>query len=153
MSRRAVPTARQPAALFDLPADEATLLRHDTLDDADIEHIRRRRRPENRIGFALRLCAFRYPGRLPKAGEVIPEPVSRFVAAQLGLKPDDLLPYMPRGRRPDENIWTFSGKRSKKLRNWPEQNAEAAQSSEFPVRGFIEECRGRLPVRHTCTIP
>ena len=28
------------------------------------------------------------------------------------------------------------------MRNWLDRNAEAAQSSAFPVRGFIEECRG-----------
>lgn len=82
MPRRSLLTARQRAALFDLPTHEASLLRHYTLDDEDIEHIRTRRRPENQIGFALQLCAFRYPGRLLKAGEVIPEPVSRFVAAR-----------------------------------------------------------------------
>ena len=32
--------ARQRAALFDLPTDEAALLRHYTLSDEDIEHIR-----------------------------------------------------------------------------------------------------------------
>lgn len=37
----------------------------------------------------------------------------------------------------------FSGKRAKKMRNWLDQNAEAAQSSEGLVRGFIEECRRR----------
>ena len=88
MAHRAVLTARQRAALFDLPTEEMALLRHYTLDDEDIEHIRTRRRSDNQIGFALQLCAFRYPGRLLKAGEVIPEPASRFVAAQLGLRPN-----------------------------------------------------------------
>lgn len=47
MAHRAVLTARQRAALFDLPIDEASLLKHYTLDDEDIEHIGTRRRPEN----------------------------------------------------------------------------------------------------------
>ena len=47
-------------------------MQHYTLADDDIEHIRGRRRPENQIGFALQLCAFRYPGRLLKPGEVTP---------------------------------------------------------------------------------
>jgi len=83
MAHRAVLTARKRAALFDLPTDEIALLRHYTLDDEDIENIRTRRRQGNQIGFALQLCAFRYPGRLLKAGEVIPEPASRFVADKL----------------------------------------------------------------------
>ncbi|MEQ3716633.1 Tn3 family transposase [Pseudophaeobacter sp.] len=152
MAHRAVLTARQRAALFDLPTDEIALLRHYTLDDDDIEHIRTRRRPENQIGFALQLCAFRYPGRLLKAGEVIPEPVSRFVAAQLGLKPDDLLLYAAREKTRREHLDSlrkmygykmFSGKRAKKMRSWLDQHAEAAQSSEVLVRGFVEECRRR----------
>ena len=57
MAHRAVLTARQRAALFDLPIDEMALLRHYTLDDEDIEHIRTRRRPENQIGFALHTWA------------------------------------------------------------------------------------------------
>ena len=47
MPRRSILTARQHAALFDMPTDEASLLRHYTLADDDIEHIRERRRPEN----------------------------------------------------------------------------------------------------------
>ena len=95
MVHRAVLTARQRTALFDLPTDEALLLRHYTLSDEDIDFIRTRRRPENQIGIALQLCAFRYPGRLLRSGEIIPQAMSGFIAAQLGGKPNDLLPYGP----------------------------------------------------------
>ncbi|HAH4922751.1 TPA: DUF4158 domain-containing protein, partial [Klebsiella pneumoniae] len=56
MSRRHIFTERQRAALFDLPTDELSLLKFYTLGDDDLENIRQRRRPENRIGFALQLC-------------------------------------------------------------------------------------------------
>ena len=72
MPRRSIWSARQRAALFDLPTDEAALLRHYTLSDDDIEQIRVRRGGHNRLGFALQLCAFRYPGRILVAGEAIP---------------------------------------------------------------------------------
>ena len=62
------------------------MLHHYTLADDDLEIIRARRRPHNRFGFALQLCALRYPGRLLTPGEVIPLEVTRFLAAQLGLK-------------------------------------------------------------------
>ena len=62
MPRRSVLTERQRSALFDLPTDQATILRHYTLADDDIEHIRTRRHSRNRMSFALQLCAFRYPG-------------------------------------------------------------------------------------------
>ena len=83
---------------------------------------------------------------------MIPEPVSRFVAAQLGLRPDDLLPYAAREKTRREHLDAlrkmygykmFSGKRAKKMRSWLDRNAEAAQSSQALVRGFVEECRRR----------
>lgn len=43
--------------------------------------------------FALQLCAFRYPGQLLASGEVIPEAVSSFIAAQLGKAMDELCRY------------------------------------------------------------
>ena len=49
-----------------------------------------------RTGLALQLCALRYPGRLLSSDEVIPEKVLRFIAAQLGLTGDDVLPYASR---------------------------------------------------------
>lgn len=96
MARRHVLTDRQRAAIWTLPTDEATLLRHYTLADDDLEHVRARRRAHNRFGFALQLCALRFPGRLLAPGELIPEQVSRFLGAQLGLKPDDLIGYAVR---------------------------------------------------------
>jgi TnpA family transposase len=93
MPRRRILTERQRSALLDLPIDESSLLKHYTLADEDIEHIHARRRPHNRFGFALQLCALRYPGRLLLPGEIIPEEVTRFLAAQLGLNVDDLLEY------------------------------------------------------------
>ena len=90
MAHRTILTYRQRAALFDLPTDEASMLCHFTLADDDLEIIRARRRPHNRFGFAFQLCALRYPGRLLVPDEVIPLAVTRFLAAQLGLRPDDL---------------------------------------------------------------
>ena len=40
------------------------MLRHYTLADDDLELIHARRRSHNRFGFALQLCALRYPWRL-----------------------------------------------------------------------------------------
>ena len=72
MPRRSIWSARQRAAL----------------SDDDIEHIRVRRGEHNRLGFALQLCAFRYPGRILVAGEAIPRNVLRCIAAQLGRRAD-----------------------------------------------------------------
>src|SRR3546814_1925966 len=79
-----------------LPTDEAALLRHYILADDDLIHIDRRRRPENRIGFALQLCALRYPGRTLAPGELIPHTVSAFLGAQLGIAGETLAAYAVR---------------------------------------------------------
>ncbi len=64
MSRRHIFTERQRAALFVRSAlDELSLLKFYTLGDDDWKTLGSAAEPENRIGFALQLCALRYPGR------------------------------------------------------------------------------------------
>ena len=85
MPRRTILTERQRATLFNLKTQELELLKHYTLSDEDLEHIAQRRRPHNKFGFALQLCALRYPGRALRTGEIIPKEVVEFLCAQLGL--------------------------------------------------------------------
>ena len=127
MPRQEILTGRQRAALFDLPTDEALLLHHYTLADDDLEIIRSRRRPHNRFDFALQLCALRYPGRLLAPGELIPLDITRFLAAQLGLKPEDLAKYASREETRHEHLAIlreiygykmFAGRRSRDLKVW-----------------------------------
>ncbi len=150
MPRRSILTDRQRSALFDLPTDEAALLQHYTFADDDIEHIRARRKPENRLGFALQLCAFRYPGRLLIPGETIPLAVSRFIAAQLGIKADDLAGYAIREETRRDHLVElrsiygfrmFSGRAARDLKMWLAQKAETARSNEDLARRFVDECR------------
>lgn len=150
MAHRTILTERQRSVLFDLPTDETLMLRHYTLADDDIEHINERRRPENKIGFALQLCALRYPGRLLSSGEVIPEKVLRFIAAQLGLTGDDVLPYAARRQTRQQHLHAlrqvygfkmFSGQGARSLKAWLENEAETARSNEDLARRFVEECR------------
>ena len=154
MAHRTILTDRQRAALFELPTDEASMLRHYTLADDDLEIIRARRRPHNRFGFALQLCALRYPGRLLTPGEVIPLAVTRFLAAQLGLRPDDLADYATREETRREHLVAlrelygfkmFTGRGSRDLKTWLEGAAETARSNEDLARRFVEQCR----VTHT----
>ena len=150
MPRRSILTERQRSALFDLPTDETLMLRHYTLADDDIEHINERRRPENKIGFALQLCALRYPGRLLSSDEVIPEKILRFIAAQLGLSAGDVLPYAARRQTRQQHLHNlrevygfkmFSGQGARSLKAWLECEAESSRSSEDLARRFVEECR------------
>ena len=152
MPRRSIWSPRQRAALFDLPTDEAALLRHYTLSDDGIEQIRVRRGGHNRLGFALQLCAFRHPGRLLASGEAIPLSVLRFIAAQLGMRAEDPGGYAVREETRREHLAEirriygyrmFSGRCARDLKVWLENEAEAARSNEGLARRFVEECRRR----------
>lgn len=150
MPRRQILSDRQRASLFDLPTDEEILLRNYTLADDDIEYIRSRRRSHSRFGFALQLCAFRYPGRLLSSGEVIPAEITGYLAAQLGLKPDDLMDYAHRPETRREHLTDlraiygykmFSGGGARDLKRWLKHEAETARSNMDLARRFVEECR------------
>jgi len=97
MPRRAVLSEEQRAALLALPDDEALLVQHWTLSHDDLAVIVRRRPPHNRLGFAIQLCALRYPGRLLRPGELIPATLLAFVAGQLKVAPEVLADYATRG--------------------------------------------------------
>jgi hypothetical protein len=58
--------------------------------------VRRRRRQTNRLGFALQLCVLRYPGRLLRRGEIIPDRVVAFISRQVGIEEDALGGYAAR---------------------------------------------------------
>src|SRR3712207_6839738 len=148
MPRRTILTDRQRDALFALPTDEPTLLQHYVLSDADLDQIRRRRRPQNRLGFALQLCAFRYPGRLLQPHELLPEPMLAFIGAQIGLTGDDLLGYGVReatryqhsaalqriyGYRP------FEGWMRQEIASWLEAAAERARTNEQLAADLVAE--------------
>jgi TnpA family transposase len=154
-------TDRQRAALLDLPTEETAMLRHYTLADDDLEIIRARRRPHNRFGFALQLCSLRYPGRLLAPGEVIPAALSRFLAAQLGLKPDDLVEYATREETRREHLAAlrefygykmFTGRGSRDLKVWLESEAETARSNEDLARRFVEQCRATQTILPGITV-
>ena len=161
MPRRSILTDRQRAALFDLPTDDASMLRHYMLADDDLEIIHARRRPHNRFGFALQLCAFRYPGRLLWPGEVIPLAVTRFLAAQLGIRPDDLAGYAAREETRHEHLATlreiygykmFAGRGARDLKIWLEDAAETARSNEDLARRFVERCRASQTILPGITV-
>jgi hypothetical protein len=69
-----------------IPADlpERELARYYTFTEADLALIRQRRRPANRLGFALQLAVLRYPGRSLADLPEIPPRVLAYVAEQVG---------------------------------------------------------------------
>lgn len=157
MPRRHILSARQRSLLLDLPTDEASLLRHYILADDDLIHIDRRRRPENRIGFALQLCALRYPGRMLVPGEVIPLAVSAFLGAQLGITGDALIRYAVRRQTRQQHMEvlrsiygyrTFPGQGApaRAFRDWLFTEAEQACSKDDLARRFIARCRNTMTI-------
>ncbi len=104
MPRRRALTEAQLETLFALPITEADLIRHWTLDGADLAAVDRRRGASNQLGYALQLCAFRYPGRLLRPGEAIPEPALRFVAEQVHVGTDALAAYAIRRQTRQEQL-------------------------------------------------
>jgi hypothetical protein len=120
------------------------------LSDEDLEQIGKRRRPHNRLGFAVQLCALRFPGRALAPGELIPAEITSFIAAQLGLKEADLEAYAVREETRHEHMAllreafgyrAFTGRGARDLRLWLGREAEHATSNEDIAHRFIDECR------------
>ena len=150
MPRRVTLTDRQRDALLRLPTSQADLLKHYTLSDEDLGHIRQRRRAHNRFGFALQLCVLRYPGRVLARGELIPAEVIEFIGTQLGFHADDLVEYATREETRHEHLSelralygfrTFSGRSARDLKEWLFREAEMAVSNEDVAIRFVAECR------------
>ncbi|OYX98757.1 MAG: hypothetical protein B7Y78_00935 [Caulobacter sp. 35-67-4] len=80
MARRTILKAQDRRQLFDIPADEDSLIRHYSLSAADRLEIDLRRREHNRLGFAVQLCVMRHPGRVLAAGEIPPRAMLKYVA-------------------------------------------------------------------------
>ena len=107
MPRRHVITDAQFDRLLALPTGEADLIRHYTLSPDDLAVIARRRRPHNRLGFALQLCALRYPGRLVRPGETVPMEVAWFLGEQLDIDPAAISDYAIRAQTRYEQLDTL----------------------------------------------
>jgi hypothetical protein len=51
------------------------IARYYTFSNDELKIIKERRRPHNRLGFAVQLCYLRFPGRVWNLGEIVPESV------------------------------------------------------------------------------
>ena len=139
MARRTVLTSRQRSALFSLPQHETELLRHYTLSDEDLQHIEARRRPRNKLGFALQLCVLRYPGRLLAPGEFVPPAVVDFIGRQLDLDGYELADYAVRSETRHEHLAElrrlygfrpFSGRAARELNDWRRESEAVGTAPE-----------------------
>ncbi|MAM10322.1 MAG: DDE transposase [Rhizobiaceae bacterium] len=85
MGRRKLISAAEAQNLLGPAADEDKLIRYYTLDAADRLECELRRRPHNKLGFAVQLCAIRQTGRLLGENEQPPRAIIDYVANQLGV--------------------------------------------------------------------
>jgi len=88
MPRRSVLTEAEVQELLAFPESPEEIVQHYTLNEEDFAVIRQHRGASQRLGFAIMLCAMRYPGILLDAGAIVPEPVLKYVSGQLGIEPD-----------------------------------------------------------------
>ena len=89
------------------------------------------------MGFALQLCALRYPGRLLAPGEFVAPAVVDFIGRQLDLAGDDLAHYAVRSETRHEHLAelrrlygfrSFSGRAAREVRDRLGEEAEVAGS-------------------------
>jgi TnpA family transposase len=104
MKKHEILSPQSRAALFDPPTEPAAIVRHYTFSSEDLALIRQRRRAANRLGFAVQLAYFRYPGRLMRVDETPPEGVLAFIAGQVDAQPHDFCDYAGRAQTRREHI-------------------------------------------------
>ena len=94
MPTRELLSPAQRVQFMTLPALSARdLARHYTLSADDLAAITRRRRPHNRLGFAVQLAYLRFPGRPLQPDEPAPPAVVAKLAGQVGVDPAALDEY------------------------------------------------------------
>src|SRR3712207_4089591 len=95
MPTRELLAPSQRAQFTEIPAamTDRDMARSYTLTLEERQVIDQRRRPQNRLGFAVQLCYLHFPGRPLQAGETVPAPVLAYIAAQLDLDPAVLQDY------------------------------------------------------------
>ena len=89
-------TARQRAELLALPDSEAMVVRHYGLDPAELAAVAAARTQATRLGYALQLCALRYPGRHLRRGELLPVAMLDHIAEQVGVEADVIADFARR---------------------------------------------------------
>ncbi|HET8656502.1 MAG TPA: Tn3 family transposase [Longimicrobiaceae bacterium] len=104
MPRRSLLPSAFRASLLAVPTAEDDRIRYYSLSESDLSVIRQRRGAHNRLGFAVQLCAFRYPGTLLPHGEPPAESLLRAVADQLRVSPGLWAKYSEREKTRREHL-------------------------------------------------
>lgn len=95
---------RSRLSQFPSALPESDLIQYFTLSLDDRRQIKRQRRSENRLGFALQLCILRYLGFCPDDLQQIPNEVVEYLSAQLDMQAEDLIGYAQRAQTRTEHL-------------------------------------------------
>ena len=104
MKKHEILSPQSRATLFDPPREPATIIRHYTFSPDDMALIRQRRRAANRLGFAVQLAYFRYPGRIMRVDELPSEDMLAFISRQIDAQAGDFGEYAGRAQTRREHI-------------------------------------------------
>ncbi|KKB35323.1 Tn3 family transposase [Bacillus thermotolerans] len=94
-------TPEQRQAFMQIPEDEWILGTYFTFSKRDLEIVNKRRREENRLGFAVQLAVLRYPGWPYTHIKSIPDSVLQYISKQIGASPSSLSHYPQR----ENTLW------------------------------------------------
>lgn len=94
-------TPEQRQVLMQIPEDEWVLGTYYTFSKRDLEIINKRRREENRLGFAVQLAVLRYPGWPYTHIKSIPDSVIHYISKQIGATPSSISLYPQR----ENTLW------------------------------------------------
>jgi Domain of unknown function (DUF4158) len=126
MPRQCILTAAERSALLAFPIEKSELIRLYTFSEQDLSVIKQRRGDANRLGFAVLLCALRYPGQSLSAGERPPDSFLTMVARQIGI---------------DEKVWEQYGEREETRREHLSELRAFLGLTPFGLRQFHQFAR------------
>lgn len=128
------------------------IARYYTFSNEELKIIKERRRPHNRLGFAVQLCYLRFPGRVWNLGETVPESVLSYIASQLKLDSIIIGEYSQRDTTRREHLGeiqhlfgfhTFNISTYKQLSKWLLPFALSSDKGMALVGALIDEMRLR----------
>ncbi|MFI0192121.1 Tn3 family transposase [Streptomyces sp. NPDC017082] len=145
-------------AAFDGAPSRTELERFFFLDDADRELVEAKRRPHNRLGFAVQLTTARYLGVFLDDPTDVPQEVIDYLAEQLGIEDSSILKaYGEREKTRFEQVWelrelleyTEFAEAEAELRVWVDARAwttgEGPKALFDAAVGWLRERRVLLP--------
>lgn len=160
MPRRIILTEKQRKNLLSLPTDTSSMLGHYILSHEDLAFIKSRHGLNNRLGFAIQLCALRYPGRYLSSNDTLPHEFLSFVGAQIGLTEEEIFgfTYKPVTRYEHLKILQKSydfrpfHTCEPEFISWLNQAAVETRNGFQLAELFVQECRNRRIILPKMTI-